>query len=593
MGLPKPPPAKRLLTDSEGRFVFHGLGSGIYTFNTSAPGYLDGAYGQRRPSGPAQPFVLAEGQRVGNVTVRLWRYAAIGGTVRDEAGEPAVGQAVRILRREPTSGRLRIAGTAQTDDRGVYRLGNLLPGDYLVAVPSTFNSMPLSAVSAYYAGQAGARGNATANPVLQSLTATRSPSATAAGIHVGDAVLQISSSAAMAMPPVVDADGRVHAYPMTFHPGAPTSAAAATIVLAAGEDRSGADIQMQRTTLVQVSGTLTGPDGPEPHFGVRLIPAGLDIGTCAFYAAATATDGNGMFTFAGVAPGAYVLRAAKLPRTAGPPVNIVTFSNGAGGVGVTSVVSTNPPSQAAPLPTDPTLWAEMPVSVGSDAVTGIAVQLQAAPTMSGRLIFEGAAPQPAAETLRAMAITLMPASGDPQALCCPASRVAPDGHFNTQGYPPDRYFPNAANIPPGWHLKNVSAHDQDILQTGLAVGAEPITDLVFTFTDATSEISGIASDQTGKASSTASVVLFPASVRDGGADAVNPRLVRLARPSPQTGAYKFLNVIPGSYLIAAAEDDLLSTWPDPALMTALSGTAARVTIAPGEKHTQDLTTRKP
>ncbi len=335
-GLGRPNPGGRIITDDQGRFVFHNLGAGIYTFNTSAAGYLDGAYGQRRPSGPAQPFVLAEDQRIGNVTIRLWREASMGGTVTDDAGEPVVGQSVSLQRRNTANGRTQLmpAASARTDDRGVYRFAKLLPGDYRIVIASAINSVPLP---------------------------------------VGDALIHISN----ALPPFLDANGRVRAYPTTYYPNATSAARASIVTVEAGDERNGLDIQLQSIPLVGIAGTLTGPNVPEAHFGVRLASAEEAVsGTSAQQdAAVTATDGSGGMTMS-------------------------TVDYGPAGRG-------GPP----PLPTDPALWAEMPISVGDDPVTGVHLQLQVAPTVSGRMVFEGAAVQPAADKLQAMTVSLAPAAG--------------------------------------------------------------------------------------------------------------------------------------------------------------------------------------
>ena len=67
-------------------------------------GYAPGTYGQRRASGPSQLLSLAEGERRTDVTLRVWKYGVIAGTVVDEAGEPVVGVAVRALIKDVVAG---------------------------------------------------------------------------------------------------------------------------------------------------------------------------------------------------------------------------------------------------------------------------------------------------------------------------------------------------------------------------------------------------------------------------------------------------------------------------------------------------------
>jgi hypothetical protein len=596
VGIGRLTPAKRIITDGQGRFVFHELGAGIYTFNTTATGYLDGAYGQRRPSGPAQPFFLAEDQRVGNVTIRLWREASMGGTVTDDAGEPVVAQTVTLQRRNQNIGRTQMVNvaTTRTDDRGVYRFAKLLPGDYRIVITSTINSVPVPVAVAYVNATAAARGgNAANSPVYQSISTSRGPTPTASAMQVGDALIQIPSSSAL--PTFVDGGGRVRAYPTTYYPNTTTAARASIVTVDAGDERNGLDIQVHPVPLVGITGTLTGANGPEPHFGVRLVSAeepGAGSGAQQD-AAATTTDGSGNFSFIGVVPGQYVLKAAKLPRATGPVAQVVTFSAGGGGMTMTTLDYGAVAGRGAPpLPTDPVLWAEAPVSVGEDSVTGIQLQLQVAPTVSGRMVFEGAT-QPTADKLQVMGVSLMPAIPSGSSYCCPASRVSADGRFDTQGYPPDKYYLTPNNVPAGWSLKSVTAVGKDVVLAPLTLDARPVSDVVFTFSDTSSEISGVVNDQTGKTAPTASVVLFPASFQAAVRDGINPRLVRLSRPSPQTGTYRFLNVVPGDYLIVAADDLALEKWPDPDLMSTFAGVATRITVGAGEKKKLDVTTRRP
>ena len=42
------------MTDADGRFVFRALAAGAYSLTAIKPGYLDGAFGRRRPGGTGQ-----------------------------------------------------------------------------------------------------------------------------------------------------------------------------------------------------------------------------------------------------------------------------------------------------------------------------------------------------------------------------------------------------------------------------------------------------------------------------------------------------------------------------------------------------------
>ena len=71
----------QVLADGEGRFVFRTLPKGRFNIAATKPGYVDGAYGRLRPSGQSLSLELADGERVSNVKVPLWKYGAIAGAI--------------------------------------------------------------------------------------------------------------------------------------------------------------------------------------------------------------------------------------------------------------------------------------------------------------------------------------------------------------------------------------------------------------------------------------------------------------------------------------------------------------------------------
>src|SRR6185312_16974227 len=125
-----------VMTNANGQFVARGLRQGTLFVTVTKGGYLDATNAQLRPKGSAQPIRVGEGERITNVEVRMWRHAVLTGTVIDEAGEPVVGAHVQGFRREFVGGRPRFVPgvTAGTDDRGIYRLAGLAPGEYKVVV---------------------------------------------------------------------------------------------------------------------------------------------------------------------------------------------------------------------------------------------------------------------------------------------------------------------------------------------------------------------------------------------------------------------------------------------------------------------------
>ena len=360
----------RVIADAEGRFVFRNLPKGRYGFSAIATGYLSGPYGQRRPGGPGLTLELEEGDKLLDAVFRLWKAATITGTVTDEAGEPVVGVSVRSLRRTIAGGRTRWTPSlsATTDDRGIYRLANLTPGDYSVAVMSATTTLPAATVDAYRETIMAGQANTTS--LMLELQTSGAPFPSMSGIRVGDQILQQGSTLTRgAAAPAPSEDGNMLGYQTTYHPAATSASQLTVITLSSGEDRTGIDLHLRLVPTVRVSGTVTGPEGPVPNMGVRLLPANFDDFSTdlGLEAAVTATDARGAFTFLGVPAGAYTLKILKTPRPASPIVpseGMVMVSSGAGGISFGTSMGPAAPPIPPPLPTEPTLWGSVPVNVG-------------------------------------------------------------------------------------------------------------------------------------------------------------------------------------------------------------------------------------
>jgi len=78
------------------------------------------------------------------IVFRIERFGAIVGTVRDAAGEPMPNVQVLAARRSWGNGKaaMQMAGSATTDDRGVFRLSGLVRGRYGVCVTAPQGGVP-------------------------------------------------------------------------------------------------------------------------------------------------------------------------------------------------------------------------------------------------------------------------------------------------------------------------------------------------------------------------------------------------------------------------------------------------------------------
>src|SRR4029077_16316401 len=126
--------------------------------------YIQLSYGQRRPLQAGTPLQLLDGQQLKSVDFALPKGGVISGRVSDESGDVMPGVMVAVMRYQYQQGDRRLvpAGQAQTDDRGIYRVWGLNPGDYYVSAVARNEGgrgAP-AAVAAAMADALGGRGGA-------------------------------------------------------------------------------------------------------------------------------------------------------------------------------------------------------------------------------------------------------------------------------------------------------------------------------------------------------------------------------------------------------------------------------------------------
>jgi Carboxypeptidase regulatory-like domain len=543
----------RILTGADGLFVFRDLPPGSYGISSSKPGYADGAHGRRRPGGPAQPVALEEGERIGTVVVPMWKQAAISGIVLDEAGEPVVGATVRAWRRSfgSESRRFGNSWSAMTDDRGVYRLANLLPGEYLVGTASRQVAVPESVpfATAIRGSDTGSYDAGMAVPGSSMRNAFR----------IGDTIYAVGDGAV----PPPPAGEHFFVYPPTFHPAASNASEAVSVTIASGEDRDGVDLQLRPVRSVRVSGTVTQPDGPAGSLTVRLFAADVDHVDVGSETPIALTDWNGAFTFPAVPSGQYSLRAAIAPSGTAP----------------------------AWAPSQRTYWAHVPLTIGESDMTGVAVVLQNGLRSSGTVAFEGITDRPTGARLQ-VPISLEPADGT-RALPSPglaSSRVDGSGEFTTAGVPAGRYFLRVTGSPVGWMFKAAMYNGIDVSETPFELTAD-VSGIVLTFTDRWTGMRGAVRTASGQPDSSATVLIFPTDPRQWTGYGSSPRRMRSVRTT-KTGEFSVTSLPAGDYYVMALPDENTADWQDTAVLEGLSRLAARVTLNEGDQKTLDVRVRE-
>ena len=115
-------------TAGNGQFVFSPLNAGAYLLSVARKNYATLKYGQKFWNSPGVPIVLSD-ESTPYIDLRLHRLGAVTGSVWDENEIGIAEQEVYAYRpsRPPV-----LLARGRTDDRGVYRIGGLNPGQYLM-----------------------------------------------------------------------------------------------------------------------------------------------------------------------------------------------------------------------------------------------------------------------------------------------------------------------------------------------------------------------------------------------------------------------------------------------------------------------------
>jgi protocatechuate 3,4-dioxygenase beta subunit len=539
-------PRGRVLTDNDGRFFFSDLPPGQYALSAEKFGYTRSFYGARRPGGSLVYYELSEGERGTDATIALWKNAVITGTIVDEAGEPMIGVSVRAAYRSVVTGQTRgvsqgMTGTTTTDDRGVYRLAGLIPGEFAIYVPVTPTTFPVSIAAQSANAPAALRAE------IAAAIAETAPLGNPRNQQFGGAVLLTLNS--MPVPPASPDADRLDVYPTTFYPSVTSVTNATFVAIAPGDERAGVNIQMRPVPTRRISGRLLGQTGPT---ALRLAAPGA----LAQQVATAVSDAEGRFTLLGVPPGQYVL-------------NVLSPPSPGGGI------------RPASTPERPIQYAAQAITVANTEITDLVVSLRPLPRVAGRLEFQGATPARGASEVTTFA--LEPAE---DGLSRASGFGTADNTF-ALGATPGKY--NLVVTPPrSWSVKSARFDGREILDAPLELSSDA-DGIVVVLTDRPTVINGTVSDaRTGAPDPNAIVLAF---TTDQKAWTGNPgiRRMRSGRVT-RSGAFTISDLAPGEYYTVAVAAEIVADWRDPKMLESLARAATRVTIGEGETRTVQLKT---
>lgn len=525
------------ITDDSGQFVIGGLPAGRFTFTVHKAGSPSASYGANRPNRPGAGMLLADGQQVTGIALTLARGGVLSGIVVDESGRPMPG--VPIMAWEvrttlagdrtlafPSTGGVSVT----TDDRGMYRIFGLPPGEYTVGT------------SWAYSGSANAR-----IPTDQEI---RTAFAAAVGAR--------SQGAAVA--PVRSPAAPVSGYVPIFYPSATDPLMAQSVELKAGEERLGLDIQMQRLPAPTLQATIVGPEGSveraEFRFARRSAVQALNSTRVGRVPA------HGRIEFGTVSAGDYTLRVDAR----------ATPSNSIG--------------SQAPANNPTTLWAVADLTLGTTPVA-VTLQLQPAMTLSGRVAFTTTS-TPLPTDPSSVRVSLVPPTDS--AAVGSAASLSTDGTFTLAGVTPGRFrvtatVPTTAG-PPLWALESVAMDGRDVTDQLVDIGPGETRSLIVTFTDQIAELTGTITNVAGVPVTDYFVLVAPADRQYW----THPSR-RIVNTRPDVGGrFTFRGLPPGDYRIAVTTDLVPEDLADGNALQRLMLEAVAVTIGPGERKVFDIRT---
>ncbi len=530
------------ITDEAGRFAVEGLPAGRYLISVAKGGYLDAAYGARTLRAPGRPIVVADGQRVTDVVVRLQRGAAITGRVMDQQGLPVPARVTVVDRKTSRTVAVRGLGLLGSDDRGIYRVHGLPAGSYVISVtPSVSGSRLTTAAEVEWVQRSGA----------------------------------VGAGGGTAPTP-----GAMVTYAPVYAPGTTDLERATTVTLRAGDERSGVDVTLELVRTSEVRGRVQRADGgPVSLVQVLPVPQGSAVvGPAGPSVRAAGVDANGEFVLNGLLPGRYTITARA--SSAAPA------ARGARAGGAPSAAPAA--ARAGGPPAGPDLFAIEEITVTGDPINGLSLVLQPGLKLAGRLVFEATTTAPPAKHPGG-SIRLSSAPGSAVAIGV-STRVSEDGTFALGGLLPGAYLlsPSLGATASGttWMARSAMAGGRNILDTPLDLRPNAdVGEIVVTFTDRVSELSGRVTDQADRPAPEFFIVVFST---DPERWFQNSRWLKFPQRPSAEGRYVFTGLPAGEYYLAALPEYESQTWHTPEFLEQVATGAIKVTIGEGEKKTQDV-----
>ena len=490
---------------------------------------------------------------------------------------------------------LTITVSAQTDEDGLYELGDLAAGKYRI------NAAKLGYTSAALENQDVADGqtktrvditlprySAVTGRVLDEfgdpveavtvnltritfeggrrrLVSVRGVPSTATddaghyrlyGLEPGQYILSATVGQVVPNQPVSPLSG----YAPTYFPGTSNAREAQLVPVPRSQDVTGLDFTLVATPTATITGTKAGSDG-QPLGGSLILMESQRSGAIITPPTGARIFDDGRFEFPNVAPGDYVIQADR-----------GRVNSGIEGDFVSQYVTVTGPS----VP-----FQELRALPGS--------------TLSGRVVFDGDGAPPSYRQLVIVPnradLDRTPSNGGSIA----RGEVRADLTFEIAGLHGPRRI-GTERVVSGWGLKSVTANGADITDTPVNFGtpSQSLSDVQVILTNRLTEIMATAVDSRGSPTRDFTLLVFPG---DRERWYAGSRYFKRAAPEP--AGYATVRGLPaGEYLVVALSNaavlkDSFDAWQDPDVLESLIPRATRTTLTESGKLSISVRTFTP
>jgi hypothetical protein len=283
---------------------------------------------------------------------------------------------------------------------------------------------------------------------------------------------------------------------------------------------------------------------------------------------------DGTFTIANVAPGSYTLMAVAGPGGG----RGAAFAARLGGPG-----AAGPGGQLVQQILDEIEFAQVPLSVSGEDVTGLTIVTAKGASISGSVIAAGGSV--AQLSTNQIQIVAQSAQLQPGPFNTRPARVDADGNFQLTNLLGQKFI-RVNGLPQQWTVKAVMFNGQDVTDSALEFrGNAQATGLQVIVTDKVSDVNGKVTTAKGDVTRDYTVVVFP---EDSAKWAFPTRFVKTGR-ADQQGQFRITALPPDQHYLAVAVDYLEDgEGTDPQFLEQIKSRATSFSLEDGGSKSIDL-----